>query len=108
LAVGFAGLGWWQWTRANDGNMLSWGYMFEWPLFSLFTVFLWVREVRAELRQDAPTPRAADEPPPLSSPFASTSHRDSTDTADEPTASYNRYLAWLADHPDRRPNQYPG
>jgi DNA-binding transcriptional regulator of glucitol operon len=48
LFVGFLGLGWWQYTRAAGGNTLSWGYMFQWPLFALFVGFLWVREIQHE------------------------------------------------------------
>lgn len=27
--------------RALDGNELSWAYVFEWPLFAVFAVYMW-------------------------------------------------------------------
>ncbi|MET8838432.1 hypothetical protein ABZV78_31650, partial [Micromonospora sp. NPDC004540] len=50
LVVGFLGLGWWQVTRAADGNTLSFGYAIEWPVFAGFVVFVWWRELRHTLR----------------------------------------------------------
>lgn len=73
LTTGFALLGWWQLSRAQEGNAISWGYAFEWPLFALFTVALWVRQMRLELRGDRPEKqrRRREEPPPMTSPFES-------------------------------------
>ena len=28
-------------TRALGGNSLSWAYVFEWPLFAVFAVYMW-------------------------------------------------------------------
>ncbi|GAB3649943.1 hypothetical protein [Glycomyces tarimensis] len=70
LTVGFSLLGWWQLGRAQEGNAISWGYAFEWPLFALFTLALWIRQMRLELRKDRPADsRRRDEPPPVTSPF---------------------------------------
>jgi DNA-binding transcriptional regulator of glucitol operon len=115
LVVGFLGMGWWQYTRATGGNTLSWGYMFEWPLFAAFVVFLWWREIRSE-RQARPAP-AEEEP-------AAAEHRDGPVTVGRPVrvpapvttpadddpelAAYNDYLAWLAANPGARPGDYPG
>lgn len=30
-----------QFMRASDGNDRSWFYMFEWPVFALFILFVW-------------------------------------------------------------------
>ena len=57
LVVGFLGLGWWQYTRATGGNALSWGYTFEWPVFAVFVVFIWLREVQHERRAGAASRR---------------------------------------------------
>ena len=46
LVAGFLILGWWQFGRAKQGNALSLGYTFEWPLFAAFVIFMWVREMR--------------------------------------------------------------
>jgi hypothetical protein len=70
LTTGFVLLGWWQLGRAQGGSAISWGYAFEWPLFALFTVALWIRQMRLELRKEgARTPRRREEPPPMTSPF---------------------------------------
>jgi|SRR5579883_572998 len=36
----------WQVRRALSGNELSWAYVFEWPLFAGYAVYLWWRLVR--------------------------------------------------------------
>ncbi len=36
-------LTWWQVDRALSGNSLSWAYVFEWPFFACYGVFLWWR-----------------------------------------------------------------
>jgi hypothetical protein len=44
LAVGLAlciAAFWFELTRALDGNSLSWAYVFEWPLFGAFAVYMW-------------------------------------------------------------------
>ena len=43
-------LGDWQLRRALSGNELSWAYTFEWPLFTIFGIYFWVRTLREELR----------------------------------------------------------
>jgi hypothetical protein len=63
LVVGFLGLGWWQISRAAEGNTLSWGYAVEWPVFAGFVVFLWYREARATVRGVHPPPNATSGPP---------------------------------------------
>ncbi|WP_051462931.1 hypothetical protein [Haloglycomyces albus] len=71
----FLWLGYWQLSRAQGGNALSWGYALEWPVFALFTLALWIRQIRAEMRTDRadrkgqPTPAEQDQPPPMRSPW---------------------------------------
>jgi DNA-binding transcriptional regulator of glucitol operon len=116
LVAGFLALGWWQISRAAGGNTLSWAYAFEWPLFAAFVVFIWVREVRLARRG---TPEAPVSPAPSAAPGApATAFRRPVrtvrqpvghdDGADPDLAAYNRYLAWLNEHPDARPADYPG
>jgi hypothetical protein len=103
LVVAFGWLGWWQYGRATGGNNLSWAYTFQWPLFALFVLVLWVRMMRDETRAD---PDAKPAPPPLRPRVPVTRPPDDAD--DPELSAYNRYLAWLAAHPDRRPSEYPG
>ena len=112
LIVGFLGLGWWQLGRASAGNVLSWAYAVEWPVFAGFVAFMWVREVRLELRADAaPAPEPAEHPEqaavrrPVRVP-----HRAApvTEPADPELDAYNDYLAWLNANPGARPADYPG
>ena len=32
---------WFELSRALGGNALSWAYVFEWPLLSVFAVYMW-------------------------------------------------------------------
>ncbi|HEY5245210.1 MAG TPA: hypothetical protein VIJ60_06040, partial [Acidimicrobiales bacterium] len=41
----FAGLFWWQVQRVRQGNTLSWAYVFEWPFFAGYAVYMWWRLV---------------------------------------------------------------
>ena len=119
LIAGCLGLGWWQFTRASEGNAVSWGYMFEWPVFALFVGFLWFREVQAERRGPAeavpeedeaqPAP-AADAPVTVRRPVRAPAARPATggDDDDPELAAYNDYLAWLNANPGARPGDYPG
>ena len=138
LVFGFLGLGWWQFTRAAEGNALSWGYMFQWPVFAGFVGFLWLREVQLERRgaqktAEGPAPeeqeRHEGRPPAQgqaeregrkprgSRPGAPVTvgrpirvpARQVVPADDDPElAAYNDYLAWLAAHPGARPTDYPG
>ena len=86
LTVAFGLLGWWQLSRAQAGNAISWGYALEWPLFAVFTVALWVRQMRLELRKGLPEGaaprRGRPEPPPMTSPFESAIVRARRDDAE--------------------------
>lgn len=33
--------GWWQVDRARSGNLLSYGYAVEWPVFAVIAVVMW-------------------------------------------------------------------
>lgn len=82
LVVAFFGLCAWQVDRALSGNTLSWAYVFEWPLFAGYLVYMRVR-----LGRDG-----ADRPP-----RAEDDERESAELE-----AYNRYLADLADDDRRR------
>ena len=105
LVAAFLALGWWQVGRARGGNVLSYGYAVEWPVFALFVIFVWTREVRAELRGGAvppPPPSAVPEDLRIEVPV----RRSATIDDDAETRAYNEYLAWLNEHPDVRPRDY--
>src|SRR5215475_10380506 len=55
-------LGNWQLHRAETGNELSWAYTFEWPLFSAFTIYFWIKSLRDELRGRGATASAEPRP----------------------------------------------
>jgi hypothetical protein len=107
LVGAFLALGWWQLDRAREGNLLSFGYAVEWPVFAAFVVFVWTREVRAELRgRPTPPPRPPTVPEDLR---IEVPVRAAATVDDDPeTSAYNEYLAWLNEHPDARPADYPG
>jgi len=119
LVLGFLALGWWQLRRAASGNALSWAYTLEWPVFAGFVAWLWVREVRLELRADRPevTPRRPAAPadgsagagPGIRPPVRVVRRPVRTaEPADPELDAYNDYLAWLNAHPGARPADYPG
>jgi hypothetical protein len=91
----------WQVHRALSGNSLSWAYVFEWPFFAAYGVFVWWKLLRDKWEWGPPPDQAA----------ASTDvHREEFEESDEPDqgvtdelAAYNRYLAELneKDRPKR-------
>jgi DNA-binding transcriptional regulator of glucitol operon len=106
LVLAFLRLGWWQVTRAADGNLLSYGYALQWPAFAVFVVFVWIKEMRRPSRTagDA-TPRAVNRPEPRPAVHTGPAYEDD---GDDQLAAYNRYLAWLNAHPEASPRDYPG
>jgi hypothetical protein len=92
----FAGLCIWQVHRALSGNELSWAYVFEWPFFAGYAVYMWWRFIHED--PDAPVPEvepARDgQAPEAAAPEA----------GDPELAAYNKYLADLAAR-DRAPRR---
>ena len=101
LVVAFLGLGWWQIGRAASGNLLSYAYAVEWPVFAGFVIFVWVKEVRRELSARGSV--VTEEAPPVRANRPAPTYDDS---GDEQLAAYNRYLAWLNANPGARPADY--
>ncbi len=60
--------------RARSGNTLSWAYVFEWPLFAAYAVYMW----RKLLLDERGVPRV---------------RRLRHDDDDEALDAYNRYLS---------------
>ncbi|WP_433828758.1 hypothetical protein ACQP2E_05360 [Actinoplanes sp. CA-015351] len=120
LTAGCLGLGWWQFSRAASGNSISWGYMFQWPVFGGFVVFIWLREVQLAKRKAAgepleepaapapETPRAPGAPVTFGRPVRVDARPSAADADDPELDAYNDYLAWLAAHPGARHIDYPG
>jgi hypothetical protein len=93
--------GWWQVTRALDGNGLSYLYSVEWPIFAVVGVFAWWSLVhtdpdsvgaRAQRRLLARTDGAREEVPGTA---GATPARDRR-SEDAELAAYNDRLADLA------------
>jgi DNA-binding transcriptional regulator of glucitol operon len=104
LVVAFLALGWWQLNRAAAGNLLSYGYAFEWPFFAAFTIFVWVKEMRRARGTERP-PKVEQEPLRRTSPRTGPAYDDS---GDDELAAYNRYLAWRNENPHATRAEYPG
>jgi DNA-binding transcriptional regulator of glucitol operon len=96
LFSAFLGFGWWQLERAQEGNDRSWGYVFEWPLFSIFVIVMWVKMVRDELAGDTEEKEEADEAAAAPArPLSEAELIQQHEAEDEDLAAYNRYLARL-------------
>jgi hypothetical protein len=88
----------WQIYRAVGGNSLSWAYVFEWPLFAGYAVYMWWRilhekpevhdgeAVSRDVHSNAASPSQAVPPAPANA---------AEDDAE--LAAYNDYLARLAE-----------
>jgi DNA-binding transcriptional regulator of glucitol operon len=103
LATTFLGFGWWQLQRAEDGNMRSWGYTFEWPLFAVFVIVMWVKMMYDELHDDGTRDDDAGVPGPESggAPRVAVGVAAQNGEDDPELAAYNRYLARLDDETRR-------
>jgi DNA-binding transcriptional regulator of glucitol operon len=94
VVPGCLALGWWQVTRALSGNALSWAYVFEWPIFAGYAVFMWWKLIHDR----APGTQVTDPEPsrePETDARAPQIGTDQEADEDEELASYNSYLAAL-------------
>jgi hypothetical protein len=87
----------WQVHRALAGNGLSWAYVFEWPFFAGYAVFVWWKLVHETL---GPTNAVLDEERPSDERGAI----EPTPDEDAALAAYNRYLGEL--HERGRPKRW--
>lgn len=93
LSSAFLGFGWWQLQRAQEGNGRSWGYVFEWPVFSVFVFVMWIKMIRDEVN-GVGSPEE-DEPVEPGRPVSEAELIEQHEAEDENLAAYNRYLARL-------------
>ncbi len=98
----FAALCLWQLHRALDGNGLSWAYVFEWPFFAGYAIYMWWRFLHE------PPRTGPDIAPPDSAPLArvpaGTAAREpeTTDPEEAERNAYNEYLSALATRDKRK------
>lgn len=92
---------WWQVTRALSGNTLSWAYVFEWPIFAGYAVFMWWKLIHdpapgaGVLGQDPDRAAVTGADDPRVDCPTGSAGGDKDTAEDEEMASYNRYLAAL-------------
>lgn len=70
--------------RAVSGNTLSWAYVFEWPIFAAYALYLWRKLLREE--RHGPRPTAPSGP----------------EDSDSKLADYNEYLRRVHDDKGHR------
>ncbi len=87
----FIGLCVWQINRALGGNGLSWAYVFEWPFFAGYAVYMWWRFVHEE-----PEGEEAARPTALGTVGAAPGD-PATEAERDDLAAYNDYLSELAE-----------
>ncbi|HEY1829023.1 MAG TPA: hypothetical protein VGG38_02145 [Acidimicrobiales bacterium] len=93
----FAALCDWQVHRALGGNSLSWAYVFEWPIFGGYAMYMWWRILHEEpLNIESSTAAPANGAVAAGMAHAESSGPGGAEGDDELVA-YNRYLAELAE-----------
>ena len=96
LLPAFSVLCWWQIDRALSGNELSWAYVFEWPFFGVYAIYMWWRFLHDPGGPVRPLPGADAERSP-----ATTGARPAA-SEDEELAAYNKYLEELGASGERK------
>ena len=98
VVPGFMALCLWQLSRALGGNTLSWAYVFEWPLFAGYAIYMWWRLVHEAPEATPPPASAADAGGgPDASAAADPARAAHQEKEDAELAAYNEYLAQLAE-----------
>jgi len=83
--------GWWQVDRARAGNMISYGYAVEWPVFAGVAGFFWW-----QLIHDHPKNPAGGAPQAHAAPDPSGGPRRRRDEESPQLQAYNDSLSALA------------
>ena len=91
----------WQIYRATGGNELSWAYVFEWPFFAAYAIYMWWRLLHAvpegTARPPPPARRPAVGPRPGPATGDTPAETPEQKQEDAELAAYNDYLAQLAE-----------
>jgi DNA-binding transcriptional regulator of glucitol operon len=86
----------WQISRALGGNSLSWAYVFEWPLFAAYAIYMWWRFVHE--KPESPDTVGSENGYVDGAPRSQAGPRDAKSSQEEAElAAYNDYLARLAE-----------
>ena len=91
---------WFEVRRALGGNELSWAYVFEWPLFAAYAIYMWWRFVHEPAPEGSPGDSAAADPGgPEAVTLAAAPVPETPEELEEDAemAAYNDYLAQLAE-----------
>jgi DNA-binding transcriptional regulator of glucitol operon len=89
----------WQVSRALGGNSLSWAYVFEWPIFAAYAVYMWWRFVHEAAEDASATAGDHVDADGATSPTSKAPRPAGAaeETEDAELAAYNDYLAQLAE-----------
>lgn len=100
VAGGCLYAGWFELSRAQAGNALSWVYVFEWPFFAAFAALIWWRSLHEDAARRGPSAAAA----PARSPAPAAASPGPADDGDEQLRAWQDYVARLnAAHPPGGP-----
>ncbi|HXQ19973.1 MAG TPA: hypothetical protein VN781_10160 [Acidimicrobiales bacterium] len=94
----------WQVRRALGGNELSWAYVFEWPFFAGYAVFVWWKLVHETLLPNDGSGTQSEVADPPGTELERTEATEEDPEEDPELAAYNRYLAEL--HAHGRPKRW--
>jgi hypothetical protein len=86
----------WQIDRAVGGNSLSWAYVFEWPLFAGYAIYMWWRFVH-EKPESAEVVTSENGHGDAAPEWESGSPSVKSAQEEAELAAYNDYLARLAE-----------
>jgi hypothetical protein len=80
--------------RALDGNTLSWAYVFEWPIFAVFAVYMWwnLLHGRDGSRRKPPGRDHVGPDGPRAGGDGSAAHADGVDPGDADLLAWREYL----------------
>lgn len=109
LVPAFCGLFWWQVQRVRQGNTLSWAYVFEWPFFVGYALYMWWKLLHDQ-PESAGGPGGTDvfvvdaDAGDVAKGSAGVGADHRVEEDDEELAAYNRYLADL--HASGQPKRW--